>query len=483
MDLFKKENARLIEYESTATKETQEKQTVLGYRDMNRRFLDLEKKNLSRDAWTQKEREHIERKNKIEAAWHKDNTNEVRELSKRGVGSNKNKAFYANFTLKELEYFLKENNKGSSNSDLYNSVATDLEMYNRIMEDPLNENEAMTLLHRISESCRNYINNKSPIFAKGKIRKAIISQISDKVNHLLEEKETRITETADAKYTAFEQRSSEVSVNEACKANYDLINQVLNDNIILTKKQLAGLDQKMERILQAVSSQKVDKNQSNTMATKFFNAIGWSDHKPKIVKDMYATIKRSPLKKEMFHTINCLPQMKNARGMVKQLLGLSNGNSRQYYSNGLYGKGTYLAVSTDHKDASDEKTQNHCWEYGKRMGSMQVGLVLNGNARIIDSGSLDHLIEDKLEKLFPRVYNFLINSERSARGSGSQEALTMIAALFGYNTIKGIAGVKDVIDYYVTTDRRAMSIDDVVFERNSQDNDAASKNWIPIEHL
>ncbi len=42
-----------------------------------------------------------------------------------------------------------------------------------------------------------------------------------------------------------------------------------------------------------------------------------------------------------------------------------------------------------------------------------------------------------------------LNAERAARGNGTQEALTMMAALFGYNTIKGGVGVRNVIDYSI----------------------------------
>ena len=45
--LYKKEEQRLKEYEATSTKQMQEEQTELAYRDLNTRFTKVEENKLS----------------------------------------------------------------------------------------------------------------------------------------------------------------------------------------------------------------------------------------------------------------------------------------------------------------------------------------------------------------------------------------------------------------------------------------------------
>ena len=86
-----------------------------------------------------------------------------------------------------------------------------------------------------------------------------------------------------------------------------------------------------------------------------------------------------------------------------------------------------------------------------------------------------HLLkmDDELEKIFPKIYHFITKKEHSS-GGGYMDYLSVIAALYGYNTIKGPSGITskenknnlDDVDYYTTTDRKALTISNEVEVRN-----------------
>ncbi len=303
-------------------------------------------------------------------------------------------------------------------------------MYNLAMREQ-KEDEAMTYLVRLKESCREYIRTKSPVFASGKRRKAMISCIADKVDTLLRQNQDHILEEKDSGYESFQQRKTEKNINEACKANHNLMYQYLQGNIELKNKDLKELDSHMEEILKEVGKQKVDNNQ------------------------------------------------KDATNLAKQLAGTSKGKNRHYLSNGIYGKGTYFAVRSDNKNAKDNKTSEHCWRYGRNVGSVQVNMCLNSNARIIDLATLEKLVED-FEKKFPKVYAHIVDHERRGSISGGKEYLTIFASFFGYNSIKGNVGTGDnLTDYYVVSDRKAMTLYNTGFMRT--DTDDIKPTWFDLE--
>ena len=457
---YRNEKQRLSEYELIKVEQGKE-ENKLAYGELNTRFLDMEREYRDKDEFQKKMDSYQETKKNIEEMWHKNTSVKVKELKKNAKGGdNKTKDYYREFSLEQIELFIKNSDRGG-NSKEYNDVATDLELYNRVsrLEDI---NESLTLLSRLKESCNTYLNNrrKKPRTTNGKIRRAIIEQISDKVNTMLDNKLNMIRTSAKNGMEAFSQEKTEETVNTACKTHYDMIYQNLQGNLELSKDEVAKLDSDMETILKSVKSQQVDDNQSNTMSSKFFNAIGWSEHKPTtVVYRDDEELKKSPLKKKVYHTINTLPGKKDAIEEAKQLLGLVKGKNRQFYSDGISGRGTYLAVSSNSKSAKDENTSDHCWTYGKNIGSVQLTMVLNENARIITHSDLDTMIEKKLADKYPKVYEFIRKSMTAARSRGGQEYFTMLAALFGYNTVKCVSGARNgEIDYYVTSDRKALTI-------------------------
>ena len=480
---YSNEKQRLSEYELIKVEQGNEEENKLAYRELNTRFINMERQYLDKDEFQKKIDSYKETKKNIEDSWHKNTSVKVKALEKSVKGGNKKKKeYYRNFSLEQIELFIKNSDRGG-NSEEYNNVATDLELYNRVKR--LGDgNESLTLLKRLKESCDTYLSSrkKSPKTTNGKIRRAIIEQISDKVEAMLDENLNRIKTSAKDGLEAFSQEKTEETVNTACKTHYDMIYHNLKGNLELSNEEISKLDTDMESILKAVKSQKVDDNQSNTMASKFFNAIGWSEHKPTIVDDIDdEVLEKSPLKKKIFHTINTLPEKKNAISEAKQLAGLIEGKNRQFYSDGVSGRGTYLAVSSDMKTASDMQTSNHCWTYGENIGSVQLTMTFNENARIISHVELNDLINKKLKEKFPKVYKFITRSITAFRSRPGDEYLTMFAAMFGYNIVKCTSGARNgEIDYFVTCDRKALSISSTAEKRTEKGNDYLSREGIDL---
>lgn len=467
---YRQENQRLKEYESTSNRNKTEEQTELAYRDLNTRFLKMEDKALEGNALSQKKQNHQETKKRIEDAWHRSTETKVQELKKRGATKdNTKKAYYQTFSLREMEHLIKNSDRGG-NSDEYNNVATDLEMYNRVVEQE-GSNESVTLLRRLKESCDTYLRSrsKSPWSTSGKIRRAMIEQISETVNTQMEINISRIQTTKEQSYESYKSEQTEQNVNQACKAHYDQIYQYLQGNVELTEEERKKLDLSMKEILLSVKSLKVDTNQSDTLSTRFFNAIGWAANKPRLVDNIDdGEEQNSPLQRKVFHTIKTIPGQKDALGMAKQLAGTGQENDRQFYSDGMYGRGTYLAVRSDKDGTSDLRTSEHCWTYGDNIGSVQLTMCLNENARIIGYNALKALAEDKLKNQFPEVYEYINGTRSRNRTRTGEENLTILAALFGYNTVKGYQGTSDgLIDYYVTSDRKALSVQNKAEIRSS----------------
>ena len=470
---YRNEKQRLKEYELIKVEQGNEEENKLAYGELNTRFLDMERQYMKEDEFQKKKDSYKETKKNIEEMWHKNTSVKVKDLEKSvKKGNKKEKEYYSVFSLEQLELFIKNSDRGG-NSTEYNNVATDLELYNRVAR--LGDvNESLTLLNRLKESCNTYLTDrrKKHRSTKGKIRRAIIEQISDKVNAILDENFTRIKTSAKKGAEAFSQEKTEETVNTACKTHYDMIYHHLNGNLKLDDKEISNLDTDMEAILKSVKSQKVDDNQSNTMASKFFNAIGWAEHKPKIVNDIdEEVLKKSPLKKTMYHTIDTLPNQTDAVEQAKQLAGLLEGKNRHYYSDGVSGRGTYLAVRSDKNTVSDMRTSDHCWTYGENIGSVQLTLTLNENARVISHSELKDLIDKKLKEKFPKVYKFISKSITPFRTRPGEEYFTMFAALFGYNTVQCTGGaLNGGIDYFVTCDRKALSISANASKRTGKEN-------------
>ena len=94
-------------------------------------------------------------------------------------------------------------------------------------------------------------------------------------------------------------------------------------------------------------------------------------------------------------------------------------------------------------------------------------MMLNEHARIISWMDMTKKKED-LQAKFPKVYKYLFKADPPT-GSGFEDYLTMMAALYGYNTI--VYNEKPGVDYLTTTDRKALTMDRDLFIRTKRDGD------------
>ena len=470
------ESEKLKVYELNLNK-TQEEATELGYRDMNLRFLNMEQSVYDPGEWAERKSAHQQKKKKIEEAWHNKTSKRAKELEKGGNKefSDKEMGYYDNFTLKDMEIFLKNSDRGG-NSDEFNSVATDLELYN-VVKETGEANEAAALLTRIKESCDRYISTRKPLTSKGKRRKAMIQQVAAQVGKLIEDTRTSTMQREQEKYEAYTSLSENATMEEktrvteeACKSAYDKMYLDLQGMSELTKEQRDTMDTHMEKILEGIKELSKDENQSPNLSTKFFNAIGWSAHKPRLCAGFDEEEKKSPLKIKMYHSMNTFGDLEDCKGLAEQLKGeRTDGKNRQYYSAGNYGKGTYTAARSvsnsegktkEEKAEIDKRASNHSWHFGENEGSVQLTIMLNEKARIIDYNEAKDLLKTLQEK-YPKVYRFFQDKELTEGYKGATyPAITAMLSFFGYNTLKFAGGCGVDIDYYITTDRGAFSIDE-----------------------
>ncbi|MBQ9871311.1 MAG: hypothetical protein IJM27_05205 [Eubacterium sp.] len=489
---FKQKEQRLKEYEHISNRNLQKDETQLGYRDMNARFLNAEKEALGKQEGVNLNKvmeAHEQKKKQIEAAWHANTTNAVKSLKKQAPkkGSEKNADYYAAYSLKDLEVFLKNSDRGG-NSDEFNAVATDLELYNRVMDsaDPI---EGMGLLKLLKESCDEYLRTrKSPASTKGKVRKAIITQVSRKVETELERQRDEYQNMQKNTLKAMREENSSENVTAAFKANYNLVYQSMTGNIDLTPEEMQTLDSNMEEVLKELKKQEVDKNQSKSLSSKFFNALGWAKNDARIVKtnDFFGKeMKSSPHKKLCYHSIgpldlydkegNVTGKAEDALPQAKQLAGFSKEGKGIYYGIGRIGKGCYTAARNNDPDAKDEEAKHNSWSYGTDKGSVMFTMLLNENARITTEWEMNKVIDD-ISKKYPKIYSFI----RSNEVGRFRDYLTMLASLVGYNTIIG-DGVKHV-DYITTSDRKALTmLDDI--EVRTEDDDEVFTNVLSLTQL
>lgn len=475
------EDKKIRQYEELAGMKKTESQTEFGYRDMNRRYLMAHKEQLKlskKGNISSKMAEHEARKKDLEAAWIKNTATRAEDIKKGGVGNDaKDVRFYANFDLKQMEVLLKNNDRGG-NSDEYNSVVTDLELLNTL-DTMVDEKEKITLLERIDESCSYYLRKKNPTFTSGKIRKAMIAHISTKVSAELalmrderdqksKEAKERLLGSAGEAYENYQSNKSDYdALRNALESYRNLMNGYLNEEFELTDKEKKSIDDHMAEILDKVGQQEVSPEQSDNLVTKYFNVLGWTDNKPKLVdnkelEDGGEELKNSPLKKRMYHTIKPIPGQEDASSLAKQLAGENKNGSRHFLSSGDIGKGTYFATSDETTGCDDAKASTESWLYGLKKGSVQVTVVLNGNAKIIGARQVNDAFK-KLQREFPELAE-KIRRGREIKDYGGNGFLTMVASMMGYNTIKGGEG-RLGSRYWVVCDRKAMTISIDAYKR------------------
>ena len=474
----------------------------LGYLDMNSRMLQMEEASIQdKRQWSEREAEHKRRKERIENYWHSSTNDAMRSLqekipkNEKGEAiSRKNPEHYKNFTLKELEIVMKNNEYGS-NSQEYNDVATDLELLNAL-EGNVEENEKLELLGRLSESCQKYISTRNPFTPKGKRRKAMIEHLYSRI----QAEERKMKQNTDDAYKELNAAKDlaevpQETVEKVVRGKFALLSRNLKQSIkgmnILELRRMAYKqseedikeDAELAKTAKALALQKVSEDQSPTLSTRFFNAIGWSKRTPKLSNEFLNDVEQSPVKVQLYHTIAAQRQKdggenKDASDMIKQLVGEKE-NSRQYLSYGNYGKGTYTAArGMDYQDADyetgekmDKEASKHSWTFGETEGSMQVTMTFNQNAKIITYLEAIVLCE-QFAKKYPNCYKYLNNNEpRGGYNMASVPyAASIILSFYGYNTIhvpsgtkcssvRGNDGSKAPIDYYVTFDRSAFTVD------------------------
>ncbi len=485
----------------------------LGYLDMNSRMLQIEKASMKdKTQWSAREAEHKRRKAKIEDYWHSSTNDAMKTLQEKIPRNEKGEAIsrkkpkhYENFTLKELEIVMKNNEYGK-NSQEYNDVATDLELLNAL-EGNVEVSERLELLERLSESCQKYISTRNPSMPKGKRRKAMIEHLYSRI----QAEKNQIKQNTDEAYKELNaakdlKQVSKKTVEKVFEGKFALLSQKLKQSIKgikladmwLMKIEQSNEDKKedeeLKKCIQALELQEVSRDQSPTLSTRFFNAIGWSKHTPKRSNNFLDEVEKSPVKVKLYHTIGAVKpqngeQKKDASGMIKQLTGETE-NSRQYMSFGNYGKGTYTAArgidyQNDDSEAGDQMDHDasmHSWSFGRNAGSMQVTMTFNQNARIISLLEAKELCSH-FKKIYPECYQYL--EEKEERGGYNMSSLpyaaSIILAFYGYNTVhvplgcrcnsvQGTDGNGAPIDYYVTFDRSAFTVNaDHYGIRNDED--------------
>lgn len=453
------------------TMQSEVTQTDLSYFDLNTRFRNLDGKEKLTE---EKKKTYLKTKETIESIWHQKTSDKVKNLASQGHGLNTSEGYYASFSLKELEILLKNNDRGG-NSEEYNDVVTDLELFNSV--NVADVYSTYSLLSRLQASCQKYTKTRRrPWSTKGKIRKAIIGQLEKKITTEKEEHHRRIFDSVDQAWDTFVTDKSVASVNRACKEHFELISAALQDKITLDSTERSKYDVRMSEILTEVEKQPVDAEQNPTKTTRLFNAIGWTSRKPHIVDEdeFNEVLERSEYPKKLYHTI-AAPEYEPEKGvtMGRQLAGLSN--TRHYMSHGIYGKGTYMTMRKSDDPEDDLVSSEHCWTYGKTEGSVQFTLALNERARVISTGVLEKQANDIILNQFPKLYDWIRISEPMAvKMLIGKHWQSSFAAFLGYNVITGMGTISSkgepTCDYFVACDRSVLTILDEMQRRISADN-------------
>lgn len=107
-------------------------------------------------------------------------------------------------------------------------------------------------------------------------------------------------------------------------------------------------------------------------------------------------------------------------------------------------------------------------------------MMLNEHARMTSYIDFMRKQEKTFDKMFAKVSRFL-QQEHSSK-SGFRDFLTMKAAFFGYNMlIDYTCGIQGV-DYYVTTDRKALSmINELRVRKNEKDTSFDAVDYVSLK--
>ena len=86
---YSNEKQRLSEYELIKVEQGNEEENKLAYRELNTRFINMERQYLDKDEFQKKIDSYKETKKNIEDSWHKNTSVKVKALEKSVKGGNK----------------------------------------------------------------------------------------------------------------------------------------------------------------------------------------------------------------------------------------------------------------------------------------------------------------------------------------------------------------------------------------------------------
>ncbi len=214
------------------------------------------------------------------------------------------------------------------------------------------------------------------------------------------------------------------------EALYDFFDRAANDdnavNAMLSQWRAEAID--------------IDGRQQDDDITRFFNYIGWTSNLPDVMtENQYQQAwQQAGQPQQMYHADRPAGGV-GARQFAAQYMGNGyafNGTQyRHYLSNGYYGNGTYFATTASESAG---------------YGSSQFRGFLNSKAKI---GSYSQLSSElstfrRTHPAFNRMFNKLTGGYS---GSTEQAAVSIWAAMRGYNVIHNGWDYYTVLDRSVTT--------------------------------
>lgn len=198
-------------------------------------------------------------------------------------------------------------------------------------------------------------------------------------------------------------------------------------------------DRQVDDFLQHLQSSAVGERENDNDVQRFMNQIGWSNDRPEALGETaYQDAWRAAgMPGQLYHSDNPAGGL-TPQDFAKQYFGVATTFAgdiiRHYLSNGYYGGGTYYA------DSASESAP---------YGQLQFRGFLNNNARRITFNELERQA-NAYANSHPSFRRFM-NKLRTGYG-GDSEALSVYAAMKGYNVIDNEMG------YYVVLNRKATTV-------------------------
>lgn len=212
-------------------------------------------------------------------------------------------------------------------------------------------------------------------------------------------------------------------------------------------------DRQIDDFVQHLQSSQIGEMENDNDVQRFMNQIGWTDERPEALGETayQKAWEDAGRPTQLYHSDNGAGGI-SPNEFAKQYMGYSTnfaGDIRKHYiSNGYYGGGTYYA------DSADESAG---------YGTLQYRGFLNSNAKVITWSQLHSQMAEYTSK-HPSFDRF-INQMRTGYG-GRAEAMSIFAAMKGYNVIDNEWG------YTVVLNRKATTV-----SRKTMRTSMRMKNW------